>query len=156
MRLAKGFVRFALVVTAMSLLGLYAEAQEKQVKKKQVPPAVIAAFNSAYPQATVRGYAREKENGKTYYEVESMDGQTTRDILYNPDGTVAEIEEGIPVGDLPADARAAMAAKYPNAVITKAEKITRGDITEYEAHGRSGKKGVSMEFDASGKPLKKG
>lgn len=156
MRLVRGLVRFGLVVTTISVLGSFAIAQEKKLTKRQVPPAVIAAFNSAYPHASVRGYAREKENGKTYYEIESMDGQTTRDILYNPDGTVAEIEEGIPVGELPADAPAALHAKYPKAVITKAEKITRGDITEYEAHGRSGKKSVSMEFDAGGKPLKKG
>jgi hypothetical protein len=34
------------------------------------------------------------------------------------------------------------------------EKITKGDVTEYEAHARVGKKRVSMEFDANGTPLK--
>jgi len=41
-------------------------------------------------------------------------------------------------------------------VVTKVERITRGDVTEYEAHAKLGKKSTSMEFDASGKPLKKG
>ena len=149
-------VRIGLVIGTTSVLGFSALAQEAKITKKKVPTAVITAFKSAYPQATIRGYAREKENGKVYYEIESIEGQTTRDVLYNPDGTVAEIEESIAVSDLPAAAQEAMRAIYPNSVITKAEKITRGDVTEYEAHAKQGKKSVSMEFDAAGKPLKKG
>lgn len=149
------FVRVVLIASVVSLLSFPALAQEAKVKRSQVPRAVIAAFESAYPRATVHGFAREKENGKVYYEVESVEGQTTRDILYNPDGTVAEIEEGIAATDLPAAALKALRAKYPGAVVTKAERITRGDITEYEAHAKVGKRRVSMEFDASGAPLKK-
>ena len=156
MKLTKIFVRLSLAAVLVSLLSVAALAQDVKLKKKQVPRAVIAAFESAYPQATVRGYAREKENGRVYYEVESVEGQTTRDVLYNPDGTVAEIEESMAVGDLPAAAAEALRAKYPGAVITSAERITRGDVTEYEAHAKMGKKRVSMEFDASGKPLKHG
>ena len=156
MRVTRVVVQLGLFASIVSLLSFSAIAQELKLKKKQVPRVVISAFKSAYPQATIRGYAREKENGKVYYEVESIEGQTTRDVLYNPDGTVAEIEESIPSGDLPAEAQEALRAKYPGSVVTKVEKITRGDVTEYEAHAKVGKKNVSMEFDASGKPLKKG
>ncbi|HEV7472829.1 MAG TPA: PepSY-like domain-containing protein [Pyrinomonadaceae bacterium] len=149
------FVRVGMITIVISLLTLSVVAQEVSLKRKQVPRAVIEAFRAAYPNATMRGFAREKENGKVYYEVESVEGQTTRDVLYKPDGTVAEIEEGIAVGELPAAASEALRAKYPGAVITKAEKITRGDVTEYEAQGKMGKKRVSMEFDANGQPLKK-
>jgi hypothetical protein len=156
MNVIRVVIRLGLFAGIVSLLSLSAIAQDVKLKKKQVPRAVISAFESAYPQATIRGFAREKENGKVYYEVESVEGQTTRDVLYNPDGTVAEIEESIPAGDLPADAQEALRAKYPGSVLTKVEKITRGDVTEYEAHAKLGKKNVSMEFDASGKSLKKG
>jgi len=147
-------MQISLSATLVSLMAGFVLAQEVTLKKKQVPHAVIAAFQSAYPKATIRGYSREKEKGKTYYEVESVEGQTTRDILYNPDGTVAEIEEGIAIADLPAAASEALRTKFPGAVITSAEKITRGDITEYEAHGKMRKKKVSMEFDARGNPLR--
>ena len=156
MKVTRVVVRLGLFAGVASLLSLSAIAQDVKLKKKQVPRAVISAFRSAYPQATIRGFAREKENGKVYYEVESVEGLTTRDVLYNPDGTVAEIEESIPSSDLPADAQEALRAKYPGSVITKVERITRGDVTEYEAHAKLGKKSVSMEFDATGKPLKKG
>ena len=156
MKVTRVVVRLGFVTVIVSLLSFTAFAQEVKLKKKQVPRAVISAFESAYPQATIRGFAREKENGKVYYEVESGEGQMTRDVLYNPDGTVAEIEESIPAGDLPADAQEALRAKYPGSVVTKVERITRGNVTEYEAHAKLGKKSVSMEFDSSGKPLKKG
>ena len=156
MKVTRVVVRLGFVTVIVSLLSFIAFAQEVKLKKKQVPRAVISAFESAYPQATIRGFAREKENGKVYYEVESGEGQMTRDVLYNPDGTVAEIEESIPAGDLPADAQEALRAKYPGSVVTKVERITRGNVTEYEAHAKLGKKSVSMEFDSSGKPLKKG
>ena len=154
MKMIRLILQLGLAVALVSLPWFSATAQEVKVSRKQVPHAVLAAFKSTYPQATIRGFSREKENGKVYYEVESVEGQTTRDVLYNPDGTVAEIEESIPAGDLPAGAPEALQAKYPGAVITKAEKIIRGDVTEYEAHATKGKKRVSMEFDANGTPLK--
>lgn len=156
MKLFRTLVQLGLVAIFVSFLSFSTIARDVKLKKKQVPRAVIAAFESAYPNATVRGYNRETENGKVYYEVESNEGQTTRDVLYHKDGTVAEVEESIAVGDLPADAAEGLRAKYPGAIITSAEKITRGDITEYEAHAKLGKKHVSMEFDANGKPLKQG
>ena len=154
MKLSGVIVRACSVGLIGLLISVSAVSQERKLKKQQVPAAVLAAFQSAYPNATVRGYGKEIENGKVYYEVESIESKTTRDVLYNPDGTVAEIEEGIAVGDLPAEASAALHSKFPKAVITSAEKITRGDVTEYEAHAKLGKRRVSMEFDANGKPLK--
>src|SRR5713101_6413787 len=151
----KVFMRFILATLAVSLLGLSAFAQEKKVTARQVPAAVIAAFKSAYPNATILGYAREKENGKTYYEIESREGTMTRDVLFNPDGTVAEIEESIAAGSLPAEAQEALHKQYPKAVISKVEKTTAGDKVSYEVHARQGKKRISMEFDSDGKVMKK-
>lgn len=141
------------VITAISAPGFIATAQETQVSERKVPAAVIAAFKAAYPQATIRGYAREKENGKLFYEVESIEGQTTRDVLYHPDGTVAVIEESIPLSDLPTDAHESIRRSYPKAVVTKAEKIIRDGLIEYEAHAKLGKKRIELKFDANGKLL---
>jgi uncharacterized membrane protein YkoI len=148
--------RFVLVATAVSLLSISAAAQEKKITAQQVPAAVIAAFKSSYPNATIRGYAQEKENGKVFYEIESREGTTQRDVLYNADGTVAEVEESISASDLPADAQRAIKQKYPRAVITLAEKTTAGDTVGYEVSLRNGKKRIGMEFDSSGKVKTKG
>ena len=140
-----------MIAVAVSLLSLSAAAQEKKITAKQVPAAVIAAFKTSYPNATIRGYAQEKENGKVFYEIESREGTTQRDVLYNADGTVAEIEESIAASELPAAAQAAIRKQYPKAVISLAEKTVAGDKVGYEVAAKQGKKRISMEFDASGK-----
>src|ERR1043166_1239244 len=114
----------ALSVFAVSLLGLPAMAQEKEKKitAKEVPAVVIENFKRAYPNAIIRGYASEMENGKQYYEIETREGTTRLDVLYNPDGTVAEVEQSIDPNSLPLAALQAIRQKYPRAVITLAEK----------------------------------
>jgi len=137
------------------MVSLSAFAQEIKIKQKDVPAAVIAAFKSAYPQATMTGFAKEKENGKTYFEIESKDGSVGRDVLYNPDGSVAEVEETIAATDLPAAAQELLHSKYPKAFVSKdtetTEKKAAGDKVGYEVILREGKKRFSLEFDGDGK-----
>lgn len=155
MKFIRTISRAALVAMAASLLAISAVAQEKKITAKDVPAAVMSAFKTAYPNATIRGYAREKENGKTFYEIESREGTVSRDVLYNPDGTVAEIEESLAATDLPAEVQQSMKEKFPKAAITKAEKTSAGDKVSYEVVARQGKKRFTIEFDASGKVLSK-
>ena len=159
MKLTNSLARIALVVVGVSLMGLTAAAQETKVTAKDVPAAVISAFKSAYPTATIKGYAREKEHGKTFYEIESKDGDTGRDILYHSDGSVAEVEETVAASDLPATAQDLIHSKYPGAMVTKAERTTektvQGDKISYEVVARQGKKRFTLEFDADGKLKRK-
>ena len=156
MKRANTLMKIALVALAIAMFSFAAAAQEQEQKitAKAVPAAVISAFKSAYPNATIRGYAKEKENGKVFYEIESRDGTKSRDLLYNADGTVAEIEETIEISELPPDAQEALHKQYSKAVVTKVEKTTAGDKIGYELVGRQGKKRITMEFDGSGKVLK--
>ena len=71
MNIIRVVLRLGLFAVVVPLLSFSALAQDIKLKKKQVPRAVISACESAYPQATIRGFAREKENGKVYYEVEA-------------------------------------------------------------------------------------
>jgi uncharacterized membrane protein YkoI len=150
MNLTLGAVRVTLTITALFLAGSFASAQERQITRKGVPIAVLNAFKSAYPTATIKGYAREKEHGKTVYEIESMDGATGRDVLYNPDGSVAEIEETIAPSDLPTAIQEAIRTRYPNAVVRQAEKTVQDDKVGYEVIIKNGRKRFALEFDADG------
>jgi uncharacterized membrane protein YkoI len=154
MKFIRTISRAALTAMAVSLLALAAVAQEKKITAKDVPAAVISAFKTTYPNATIRGYAREKEKGKVFYEIQSREGTTTRDVLYNSDGTVAEVEESVAASDLPAEVQRAFKEKYPKAVITKAERTTAGDKVSYEIVARLGKRKVTLEVDSSGRVLK--
>jgi hypothetical protein len=126
-------------------------AQERKLSRKQVPPAVLAAFQKAYPRAVIKGTLEEKKDGKTFIEVESLDGKISRDLLYNVDGTVAEMEESMAVADLPEAVKTAVAAKYPKGRILKAEKATAGAAITYCLQVRAGKNTVSVSVDPAGK-----
>lgn len=150
----QAYRRTALVVIAVVAMTFSALAQERKITQKDVPAAVIAAFKSAYPSATIKGYAREKEKGQVFYEIESKEGDTGRDVLYKPDGSLAEIEETVGLSDLPAAAQKVIQSKYPGATVSKAEKTTeksaQGDKIGYEVILRQGKKRFSLEFDGDG------
>jgi hypothetical protein len=47
------------------------EGAKKYTIAAQLPAAITTAFKKSYPNATIRGTAKETEGGKTVYEVES-------------------------------------------------------------------------------------
>ena len=143
-----------LAIVTGSVCWVAGQEQEKKVTAAQVPSIIITNFKSAYPHALILGYSSEKEDGKQYYEIESRDGTLHRDVLYNPDGSVAEIEETIATNDLPAAIQESFRRQHPRGVITLAEKTTAGDKVTYEVKAREGRKRFSVEFDADGKVIK--
>jgi hypothetical protein len=127
-------------------------AQEKKITQKDLPPAVLAAFEKTYPKAEIKGVSEEKgEDGKMEYEIESIEGKTARDVAYLADGKVIEIEETCV---LPDAVRQALDQKYPKGKIVKAEKITRGSKVEYEAVVAAEGKKSEVVLDPAGKVLK--
>ena len=155
MRIQRLFPAALLLLLAGLPVSSRLPAQEKKISKKDVPPPVLTAFEKAYPHAKIRGTSTEVENGKTYFEIESMDGTRSRDILYNADGTVAEIEEVVAVGTLPEAVRTAVGKEFPKAKIAKAERTTKGTDISYEVHVSLGSKRGSVVVDPSGKVLEK-
>jgi hypothetical protein len=129
-------------------------AGEKKITRKELPTAVLSAFEKAYPKAVIRGLSKEEENGKTFYEIESLDGKTHRDLLYSPDGTVAEIEQAVAVNDLPAAVKATVSKNFPKGKILKSERLTRDTVTEFEVVISSGKAKHEVVLDPAGNIVK--
>ena len=126
----------------------------KKFTKKDLPPAVLTAFQQAYPKAEIKGASKEKENKKTYYEIESVDGKTKRDILYTEDGSVYETEETIAASALPELVMKAIKTNSPKAKIEKAEKLMHDSVVEYEVVLVKDKKKTELVVDAKGKIVK--
>ena len=142
-----------LLAGACAVLTAQAQASERKLTEKQMPAAVLAAFHKAYPAATIHGLSVEKEHGKAFYEVESLDGTTRRDLSYLADGSVAEIEETIAAADLPAAVRAAVKSKHPRGMVMKAEKNTKGATLTYEILVLDGKNLREVVVNPAGKVL---
>jgi hypothetical protein len=117
-----------------------------------MPAPVLAAFKAAYPHATIRAAVEEKENGGVVWEVESTDDGVGRDLLYAPDGTVVEVEEEVPIAQLPAPVKAAVTAQHPAARIVKGERVTRGPKVFYELQ-LAGAAQTSIALTPEGKPV---
>ncbi len=139
------------LLSASSLL-----AQEKKIDKKDLPKDVLIAFQKSYPDATIKGTSIEKEHGKTYYEIESLDGSQQRDILYKKTGEVAEIEETLASNDIPGFIKNSVKKKYPNCEISKAEKVTSGKKIDYELVVKQGTEKHEVVLDSKGNIQKMG
>ena len=140
-------------VTLLMTLAVSAQTVtlERPVGKTDVPSPVLKAFKSAYPQASARSYMKVEVNGLTFYRIESLEKNLHRNATYNPDGSVAKLEERIAANELPAVAQQAIQEKYPKAKVARAEKVTQGDRIEYKADVRKGGKSFDLFFDADGK-----
>lgn len=142
-------------VAAVIAVAPFARADsERKVPRTEVPAPVLAAFEKAYPAAKATAFAREEKEGKTFYEIESRDGDVSRDLLFAPDGTLAEAEEKIPTGELPQPVRDAIRALGPKVTVRSAEKVTRGGTVSYSVTV-SGAMTKEMAFDPSGRRLGK-
>lgn len=121
-----------LTCLCLTLIAAAISAKEQSIQKADVPPAIIAAFEKAYPNATVKGYSMEQHHGKTSYEIESIDGSVKRDVEYSAQGELLEIEEELKPADLPPEVSGAITKKYAGASIESAERRVKEGATVYE------------------------
>jgi Putative beta-lactamase-inhibitor-like, PepSY-like len=115
-----------------------------------LPTSIAAAFRQAYPNATILQVSRERREGKTVYEVESRDGTTRRDLIYDLAGAVIEIEEIIPADSVPAAVRAAVERDVKGAMLVGAERVTRGEVVLYEVQVRRNGRTRYLTYDPEG------
>jgi hypothetical protein len=129
-------------------------AQEKKISTTDLPAPVLSAFQKSYPGASINGVSRESEEGKTFYEIESVEGAVHRDILYAPDGTMVELEESMVEAELPAAVKATLAKKEFTGTVEKVEKVTKGKETTYEMRIHSGSTMLEVMIGPDGKVIK--
>lgn len=139
-------ISFAFVLLSLSSLF----AQEKKIDKKDLPKDVLNAFQKSYPNAAIKGTSIEKEQGKTYYEIESMEGDQKRDLLYTKAGKVDETEETLVSNDIPDFVKSSIMKKYPNCEINRAEKVISGEKISYELVVKSGMQKHEVVLDSKG------
>jgi hypothetical protein len=122
------------VFVAAAALAAPAWNVEKKIKMKDLPPAVRQAVMEQSKGATLRGLSMELDKGKTYYEAQLTVNGHNRDIEFDANGRVVEIEEAIKIEDVPASAQAALLTIAGTGKVERVESLTRnGQIVGYEA-----------------------
>jgi uncharacterized membrane protein YkoI len=145
-------VRYPIAASVLALT-LVATAEEK-IERRALPPAVEKAVQAETQGATIKGFAQEREQGKTFYEAETVVNGHTRDVLFAADGTIAEIEEEVAFDSLPANVRAGLTQKAAGGKITKVESLTKkGKLVAYEGQVKKGSKSSEIQVGPDGKNL---
>lgn len=131
-----------------------AAAQEKRVKRSDLPAAVQKAADEQSKGATVRGYSSETENGELEYEVAMTVNGRSRDVSFAADGSILEIEQEVAVDSLPTAVHAALVQKAGAGRIMRVESLTKhGTLVAYEAQVRTGTKRSEVQVGPDGQAL---
>jgi hypothetical protein len=137
-----------------ALMATSAIAQEKKIRRSDLPPAVEKTVTAQSSGAAVKGFSKEMEKGQTYYEAEMIVNGHTKDILINATGTIVEVEEQVAMDALPAAVKSGLQAKAGKGKLVKVESITKKDnLVAYEAQVRNGSKKSEVQVGPDGKPL---
>jgi uncharacterized membrane protein YkoI len=148
------------VVTA-GLLGLvasgaWARDDEQKLPLDKVPKVVMDSVKAKFPEAELKGAAKETENGKTSFEVSLTFKKANIDVILTPEGKITAIEKVVAASDLPMPVTQTVKSKYPQATIKLAEELSDADdkINAYEVIlVLADKKEVEVKIDPAGKVL---
>lgn len=146
-------VTHLLPITILACI-LTAVAQEKQIERSALPPAVEKTVQAQSQGATIKGFSTEREHGQKVYEVEMMVNGHSRDIEIAGDGTIMEVEEEVAFDSLPANVQNSLKARAAGAEITKVESLTKKDkLVAYEAAIVKGSKKSEIQVGPGGEKL---
>ena len=131
-------------------------AKEVKLTKAEVPAPVLQAAARTAPGATMTGFAREEEKGKTVYEVELRDKGTGTDLMLSPEGKLLTEERTLAsLADLPAAVRNGFqGSSWHTAKVLKIEKVTNSETPNaptYELTVQQHGKRHELELNADGK-----
>lgn len=117
----------------LGVLACSAFGQETKIQFKDLPPAVQATAKAQSQGATVKGYSKEIEKGKTEYELQLLVNGKKRDVSIDPDGKLLETEEVVRFSSVPQKVRDAIQQEAKGAKVEKVEMVKSDEPTVYEA-----------------------
>lgn len=143
-----------ILIALLAVAGI-AGAAAKSLQLKDLPPAVQKTINENLKGATIKNIAKETEDGKVQYEVESVLNGKTRDFNVDTAGKLLVMEDEVSIDSIPAPAKAAIQKTVGTGKLTRVESVTEGVVTTYEAAytTKAGKK-MTTDVRADGSPVK--
>jgi hypothetical protein len=148
-------VKLASLLLATGLVTTCAiQAQEKKIKREELPAAVEKTVAEQAKGATIKGFSKEVEKGKTYYEAELTVNGHGKDILMDEKGNIVEVEDEVALDSLPAAVKEGLQKAAGAGKISKVESLTKnGKLVAYEAVVKTGEKRSEVQVAPDGKKL---
>ena len=143
------------VTTFAALAFLQTFATDKPMKLSDMPLVVQKTIREQTRGATIMGTLTEIENGKTFYECESLLNGRTRDFLVDKTGVVVEVEDQVSLEEVPNAVKRVVQRAASGGKLTKLERVKRGAEITYEAAVIKNGKKTGMELQPDGSPIKK-
>jgi hypothetical protein len=130
------------------------KAEEKTIKRSDLPTSVEKTVAEQTKGATVKGFTKEVENGKTVYEAELTVNGHGKDIAMDAQGNIIEIEEEVDITTLPPAVKEGLTKAAGKGTISKVESLTKkGKLVAYEAVVKTGSKNSEIQVGPDGKKL---
>jgi hypothetical protein len=148
-------IRFAVAALVLGMTtASITQAQEKKLKREQLPPAVEKTVAIESQGATIKGFATEVEKGKRLYEVELVVDGRSKDISMDQNGNIVEIEAEVTIDSLPAEVQSGLKKLAGTGTIGKVESLTKGGkLVAYEAVVKRGAKRSEIQVGPNGERL---
>jgi len=148
--------RFFVAVLAIGLMYSIAVAQEKKIKREQLPLAVEKTVAQESQSATIKGFATEVEHRQRFYEVSLIVDGHGKDILMDKNGNIVEVEEEVSLNSLPSAVQEALRKAAGSGTIETVESLTKkGTLVAYEGHVKTGKRRSEIQVGPNGEKLRR-
>ena len=147
-------IRVCMLVFSIGLISV-TQAQERKIKREQLPSAVEKTVAKESEGAEIKGFATEVEHRQKLYEASLIVNGHSKDILIDKNGNIVEIEEEVSMDSLPATVQAALKKAAGSGTIQEIESLTKkGNLVAYEAQVKHGKKRSEIQVGPNGEKLK--
>jgi hypothetical protein len=145
---------FTLLTFISLLISVMAAAQEKKIKRSDLPPAVEKTVAAQSNGATIRGFSQETEDGQLRYEAELIVNGHSKDVAMDAAGAIVEVEEQVAIESLPPAVKEGLQAKAGKGKLFKVESIVKHDkLVAYEAQVMTNGKRSEVQVGPDGKRL---
>ena len=148
--------RFLCIALLSVFVSSVAHAQEKKIKRSQLPAAVETTVARLSEGATIRGFASEVEKGQKFFEVSLNVNGHNKDILMDQTGNIVQVEEEVVLDSLSAPVQEALKKAAGSGTIQTVESLTKnGQLVAYEGHVKRGLKRFEIQVGPGGEKLKR-
>jgi hypothetical protein len=145
---------FTLLTFITLLVSVMAAAQEKKIKRSDLPPTVEKTVAAQSNGATIRGFSQETEDGQLRYEAELIVNGHSKDVAMDAAGAIVEVEEQVAIDSLPPAVKEGLQAKAGKGKLLEIESIVKHDkLVAYEAQVMTNGKKFEVQVGPDGKPL---